>query len=218
MKITATQLEKYSIDDLERLKAQIESIIEIKSCNVATVNTKTGLFDTSHDPNVFTIEIDNKILGDFQRMRSSEGEDIRKSILALMDFYNSNDALNIILLHDVLEERQSYIKYTAQLANYLTHNQQKYQQVKVQFDQLTTRLGIFCRTGDRTTTLNATFLGSVTAALLAYGSAHVPLADIPMSYLGNRAALKHLLTHRLEKTPTIRWHKEGVTIFANNPK
>lgn len=218
MKITATQLEKYSIEELENLKEQIDSIITIKSCNVATVNTKTGLFDTSTDPNVYAIEIDDKTLNDFQRMRNSEGEDIRKSILALMEFYNSNNALNIILLHDVLQERQSYIKYTAQLANYLTHNQKKYQQVKVQFDQLTTRLGIFCRTGDLKTTLNATFLGSVTAALHAYGSAHVPLSDIPMSYLGNRAALKHLLTHRLDQTPTIRWHKEGVTIFTKTKK
>lgn len=218
MKITATQLEKYSIEDLDALKERIDLVIQSRSCNVATVNTKTGLFDTSNDPNVYAIELDNKILEDFQRMRNSEGEDIRKSILALMQYYDSNDALNIILLHDVLQDRQSYIKYTAQLANYLTHNQQKYQQVKVQFDQLTTRLGIFCRTGDHKTTLNATFLGSVTAALLAYGSAHVPLSDIPMSYLGNRAALKHLLTHRLTKPPTIKWHKEGVTIFANNRK
>lgn len=186
-----------------------------ESCNVATpVSPKTALFDSCADPNVYVLEVDNKLLSDFQRLRQSPGEDMRKTICALMDFYSNNDSLNIILLSDVLEKRQSYIKFTAQLANYLTHNQGSFTQCKVQFDHLSTRLGIFCRKGTEKSSLSANFLGAVTAALKAYGSAQVDTADIPISYLGNRASLKHQLTKRVGKTPRITWNKTGVTIFT----
>lgn len=187
-----------------------------ESCNVATavpVVPKTALFDSSNDPTVYTLEVDNKILTDFQTLRGGK-EDLRKTIIALMDYYSNQDSLNIILTSDALEKRQSYIKFTAQLANYLTHNQENYTQCKVQFDSLTTRLGIFCRKGTEKSSLNSNFLGSVTAALKAYGSAQVDTADIPLSYLGNRASLKHLLTKRLGKTPRITWHKDGVAIYV----
>jgi hypothetical protein len=187
------------------------------SCNVATIITpKTALFDTCADPNVYVLELDNKTLTDFQTLRNSIGEDIRKTIIALMDYYSNQDQLNIILLSDALEKRQSYIKFTAQLANYLTHNQTNYSQCKVQFDNLTSRLGIFCRKGTEKSTLNSTFLGSVIAALRVYGSAQVEMADIPLSYVGNRASLKHLLTKRLGKTPEIIWTKDNVKIFEKS--
>jgi hypothetical protein len=189
----------------------------IESCNVAThITPKTALFDTCVDKDVYVLELDNKTLTDFQTLRNSVGEDIRKTIIALMDYYSNQDQLNIILLADALEKRQSYIKFTAQLANYLTHNQTNYSQCKVQFDHLTTRLGIFCRKGTEKSALNSNFLGSVTAALRAYGSCEVDTADVPMSYLGNRAALKHLLTTRLGKTPRIIWTKDNVKIFEKS--
>jgi hypothetical protein len=192
----------------------------IERCNVATakqVVPKDALFNTNQDPEVYTLEVSNQILTDFQRLRNSPGEDMRKTILGLMDFYASHDQLNIMLLSDALESRQSYIKFTAQLANYLTHNQGNYTQCRVQFDHLTSRLGIFCRKGTEKSSLNSNFLGSVTAALKAYGSAQVDKADIPISYLGNRASLKHLLTKRLGKSPQIKWDNLGVTIWVHNP-
>jgi hypothetical protein len=190
----------------------------IDSCNVATakvVNPQSALFDTSNDPDVYTLEISNQILTDFQTLRKSPGEDMRKTLLALMDFYSNNDQLNLIILSDVLEKRQSYIRYTAQLANYLAHNQGNYTQCRVQFDPFTSRLGIFCRKGTEKSSLNSNFLGAVTASLKAYGSAQVDTRDIPLSYIGNRASLKHLLTKRLGKVPTIRWDADHITIFAN---
>lgn len=214
---TKMQVEKYLAEcpreDLLSFKEQIETLLD-KSCNVATtVVPKSALFDTCVDPNVFVLEINEQTITDFQKLRKAEGEDIRKTIIALMDYYSNNDQLNILLLSDALEKRQSYIKFTAQLANYLTHNQESYTQCKVQFDNLTSRLGIFCRKGTERSALNSTFLGSVTAALRAYGSAQVNVADIPMSYLGNRAALKHQLTARLGKTPRITWDSDHVKIF-----
>lgn len=187
-----------------------------ESCNVATpklISPKSSLFDSCKEPQVYTVEIDNKILTDFQTLRNSPNEDIRKTLLGLMDYYSNYDQLNIILLHDVLAKRQSYTKFTAQLANYLANSQRNYNQVKVQFNHLTTQLGIFCRLGSPGSTLNSSFLGSVTATLLYYKSAEVLTAEIPMSYLGNRSALKHQLTKRLGKKPQIHWTKTSVKIF-----
>lgn len=204
-----------SLGEAQELQRQLGEAID--SCNVAThISPKTALFDTCAEADVYVLELDNKTLTDFQKLRNSEGEDIRKTIIALMDYYSNQDQLNILLLADALEKRQSYIKFTAQLANFLTHNQTNYSQCKVQFDNLTTRLGIFCRKGTEKSALNSNFLGSVTAAIRAYGSCEVDTADVPMSYLGNRAALKHLLATRLGKAPRIIWSKEVVKIFENS--
>lgn len=207
------------------LKCNIKFIITNPSylnCNVATpkteaklVSPKTNLFDSINQPNVYTVELDNKTLNDFQKLRKAEGEDIRKTIVALMMYYENYDSLNIILLSDVLEKRQSYIKFTAQLANYLVHAQKKFPQVKVQFDTTTSHLGIFCRIGSNDSTLNSSFLGAIIASLIMYKSAEVLTGEIPMSYLGNRAALKHLLKQKLEtKNIQIHWTKESVKIFV----
>jgi hypothetical protein len=187
----------------------------IDNCNVAIkqIVPKSALFDSCSDPNVYTLEVNEQLLQDFQKMRKSPGEDMRKTIIALMDFYSDHESLNIILMGDVLEKRQSYVRFTAQLANFLTHGQTNFTQCKVQFDNLTSRLGIFCRKGTEKSSLNSTFLGSVTAALRAYGSAQVDMADIPMSYVGNRAALKHQLTKRIGRTPRIVWDKDSVKIY-----
>jgi hypothetical protein len=203
-----------TLADTERLHKDIGEAIEC--CNVATAKQivpKDALFSTNQDPNVYVLDVSNQILTDFQRLRNSPGEDMRKTIIGLMDFYATHDQLNIMLLSDALENRQSYVKFTAQLANYLTHNQANYTQCRVQFDHLTSRLGIFCRKGTEKSSLNSNFLGSVTAALKAYGSAQVDTQDIPLSYLGNRASLKHLLSKRLNQQPTIKWSKLGVTIW-----
>lgn len=186
------------------------------SCNVATpklISPKTFLFDSSKEPGVYTLEVDNKTLTDFQKLKDAEGEDIRKTLLALINYHNEHDSFNLILLHDVLETRQSYTKFTAQLGNYLTHGQEKYTQIKVQFDSLTSRLGIFCRLGSPGSTLNSSFLGSITASLSAYSSAEILTEDIPMSYLGNRAALKFQLTQRLGKKPILEWTKHSLKVF-----
>lgn len=187
---------------------------EVATLQPKLVTPKNALFDTIQDPNVYTLEIDNKLLTDFQKLRQSKKEDIRKTLLALIDYHSDHDSFNLILLHDVLETRQSYTRFTAQLGNYLTHGQQKFTQIKVQFDSLTSRLGIFCRLGSPGSTLNSSFLGSVTASLCAFGSAEVLTEDIPMSYLGNQAALKYQLTQRLGKKPNITWTKTSVKIFA----
>jgi hypothetical protein len=202
------------LDDAKELHKQLGEAIE--SCNVATlkqISPKSALFDSCSDPNVYTLEVNEQLLQDFQKMRKSPGEDTRKTIAALMDFYSDHESLNIILMGDVLEKRQSYVRFTAQLANFLTHGQTNFTQCKVQFDHLTSRLGIFCRKGTEKSSLNSTFLGSVTAALRAYGSAQVDMADIPMSYVGNRAALKHQLTKRIGRTPRIVWDKDSVKIY-----
>jgi hypothetical protein len=211
------QLENYTVEQLLQLRRQLDKAIDkAESCNVAKrVSPRTALFDSCDDETVTTVEITATLLNDFQTLRNAPGEDIRKTLIALMDEYQQNESLNLILCPDVLETRQSYIKYTAQLANYLATNQTHYRQVKVQFDPTTTRLGVFCRKGTETSTLNTSFLGSVTAMLRVYGSAEVAMQDIPMSYLGNRAALKHLLTHKLGHAPRIKWSKAGVTIFAS---
>lgn len=205
------------VNPTEALALATELTTWAESCNVATtkqVVPKSALWDTCADSNVYVLEVNEQLMQDFQKMRKSPGEDIRKTVLALMDFYSDQESLNIILMGDVLEKRQSYVRFTAQLANFLTHNQQNYTQCKVQFDNLTSRLGIFCRKGTEKSTLNSTFLGSVTAALRVYGSAQVDMGDIPLSYVGNRASLKHLLAKRIGKTPRIVWDKTGVKIYA----
>jgi len=214
------QEEKYldRIRQLETELARINPRHKTLDCNVATteaklISPKTNLFESINQPDVYTVELDNKTLTDFQKLRQAEGEDIRKSLTALMMYYEEHDSLNIILTSDVLEKRQSYIKFTAQLANYLVHAQKKFPQVKVQFDSTTSRLGIFCRIGSANSTLNSSFLGSIIASLIMYKSAEVLTGEIPMSYLGNRAALKHILKQRLNKTPQIEWTKESVKIF-----
>lgn len=201
---------------LDEVSAFCEALTSFaESCNVAKrVNPRTALFDTSSDPNVFHVDIDEKTLTDFQTMRKAPGEDVRKTLLALIEYYNNNDALNIILLPDVLESRPSYAKFTAQLGHYLTHNQREYLQVKVQFDNLESRLGIFCRKGTEASSLNSTFLGSVVASLRAYGSAEVDLPDVPMSYVTNKAAFKQALRQRLNKPPKIFVTRESVKIFV----
>lgn len=217
-----TQEQKYLelIGDLKAELAKLNPHHPMLDCNVATPETKAklispkmNLFDSINQPNIYTVELDNKTLTDFQKLRKVEGEDIRKSITALMKYYEEHDSLNIILLSDVLKERQSYIKFTAQLANYLVHAQKKFPQVKVQFDASTTRLGIFCRIGSAGSTLNSSFLGAIIASLHVYKSAEILTGEIPMSYLGNRAALKHILKQRMGKTPQIDWTKESVKIF-----
>lgn len=188
----------------------------IDDCNVATVKSvepSRALFNTCTDPNVYVLEINEQILTDFQKLRKAKREDMRQTILALMEFYSNEESLNIILMDDVLVKRQSYVRFTAQLANYLVHNQPNYTQCKVQFDHLTTRLGIFCRKGTDKSSLSSTFLGSIVASVRAYGSAEVSIADTPISYLGNKAALKHQLTKRLGKTPRIVWAKDTVSVY-----
>jgi len=218
MKMKKKQEELYQeqIRELRSALAQFDPHHPLLNCNVATpklISPKTSLFDSCRDPDVYTLEIDNKMLNDFQNLRQSVGEDIRKTIVALIDYHEDHDSLNLILLHDVLETRQSYARYTAQLANYLTHAQKKYTQIKVQFDALSTRLGIFCRLGSPGSTLNSSFLGSVTASLRVNRSAEVLTQDIPMSYLGNRAALKYQLTQRLGKKPILQWSKLSLKVF-----
>src|SRR4051812_9454678 len=98
---TKTQVEKYLAEcpreELLFLKEQIETLLD-KSCNVATtVVPKSALFDTCADPNVFVLEINEQTITDFQKLRKAEGEDIRKTIIALMDYYSNNDQLNILL-------------------------------------------------------------------------------------------------------------------------
>jgi hypothetical protein len=203
------------IQALTQALTQVQPDHPLLHCNVATklVTPKTSLFDTISDADVYTLEIDNKILTDFQTLRQSIGEDIRKTLAALIEYHEEHDSLNLILLHDVLETRQSYTKFTAQLGNYLTHAQHKYTQIKVQFDPLSTRLGIFCRLGSPGSTLNSTFLGSIVATLRIHRGAEVLTQDIPMSYLGNRAALKYQLAQRLNKKPTLIWTKHSLKVF-----
>lgn len=183
-----------------------------QNCNVAKlVSPKLNLFDA--EDNVYTVEVNDKLLTDFQKLRQSPNEDIRKTILALMEYYNDHEALNIILMEDVLETRQSYIKFLSQLASHLKHGQTYYTQIKAKFDNTTTRLGIFCRRNPNST-LNSSFLGSIVASLHMHESAEVLLGDIPMSYLGNRAMLKSLLAQRLPgKRIKIHWSKESVKVF-----
>lgn len=194
------------------------SIIQnsLNNCNVAIpkkLNPRSSLFETCQDSKVYTAKIDNDTLTAFQELRKKPKEDIRKTLTALIQFYSNHDQLNLILTHDVLASRQSYIKYTNQLAHNLIHAQQDYTQIKVEFDGLTSRLGIFCRKGSADSTLNKTFLGSIVAALHAYHSVEISTADIPMSYLGNRAALKYQLKQQLNKQPQMYWSAESVKIF-----
>lgn len=219
MKPIPKQVKKYldglSEEEVQQLRDRLSSTpsAEHDACNVATkVELKQSLFDTCQDETVTTIELDEKILTDFQTLRKSQGEDIRKTLLALMAFYSNHEQLNLVLMHDALANRQSYIKFTAQLANYLARHQSAYKQVKVQFDATTSRLGIFCRTGTETSSLNINFLGTIIASLKIWNVIEIDIKSVPMSYLGNRAMLKHILTHRLGGVPKITWNKTGVIV------
>lgn len=203
--------------ELEGLRQEIDNIlISSDHCNVATpiLSPRSALFDTCNDDLTYTVNIDNQTLIDFQAMIGRPNEDIRKSIIALMKYYDNHEQLNILLLHDVLETRQSYVKFTAQLANYLTHQQTSYHQVKVQFDQTSSRLGIFCRKGTEASSLSSSFIGSITASLKLHNSAEVMMPDIPISYIQNKAQVKHILTYKLGKIPKIIWTKDSIKIFV----
>lgn len=209
------------INNLKRVIAQFDPNHPSLNCNVATptptpklITPKSHLFDSINEEGVFTVAISNQIFTDFQKLRNATGEDIRKSVIALMEYYSNYDSLNLILLHDVLAKRQSYTKFTAQLTNYLVNSQEHYKQVKVQFDSLTTRLGIFCRRGSPESSLNSTFFGAIIAMLTVHKSVEVLTDDVPISYLGNRAALKFQITKRLKCSPKIEWTKSSVKIFV----
>ena len=206
------------------LKEEVEGLIKTlggtNNCNVATSNNNiheidpnATLFDSCNDEMVFTVEVTNQILNDFQTLRKTKNEDIRKTLVALMDYYSTYDSLNLILTHDALASRQSYTKYTAQLAQFLRVNQKPFKQVKVQFDPTSSRLGIFCRKTTEASLLNTSFIGTLTAAVKAFGSAQMNIKDIPLSYLSNRAVVKHLLTHRLGKAPKLIWTAEYLQVL-----
>lgn len=190
------------------------------TCNVANgkaeprlVHPSSSLFETCGEEGVYTAVIGNSTLEDFQKLRKAIGEDIRKTLTALIEYYSNNDSLNIILSADVLETRQSYAKYTAQLAHYLSQNQPHYTQIKVQFDSTTSRLGIFCRKGSADSTLNKGFIGSIVASLHVYDSAKVLIKNVPLSYLSNRAALKYIIAQKTGKKPRFIWEKDSVNIY-----
>lgn len=187
------------------------------TCNVAIpklVHPVSSLFETERDPQVYTATISNQVLTDFQKLRNKSNEDIRKTITALIEYYSNNEQLNIILQNDVLETRPSYTKFTAQLAHYLTQAQPHYTQIKVQFDATTSRLGIFCRMGSNSSSLNKSLIGSIVAILHIHNAAEVSKKDIPMSYLSNRAAFKFQIAQRLDKKVRLNWKKDSVEIFV----
>lgn len=179
-------------------------------CNVATVKVTNTLFTSCDEPDVQTIEIDEPTLRDFQTLQGEQGEDIRKSIIALIAFYADLTPLNLILKDDVLQTRQSYTKFTAQLAQYLRTNQEHYRAVQVEYDQTQERLGVFCR---HTPTMpRQKFLGSVIEALDKHEVFHIPDEQIPRSYKTNRALLKSLLKKE-GKLARVEWSDSGVKIF-----
>lgn len=186
-----------------------------QNCNVAipVIKSNSSLFDSCNDETVYTVEVTNQVITDFQKLRKTENEDIRKILSALINYYSTYDNLNLILTHDVLASRQSYTRYTAQLAQFLRTNQRNYKLIKVQFDNTTTRLGIFCRKEMEASSLNTSFIGQIAAMLKVYGSAQVPISDIPLSYFENRAAIKHLLFHKLGTKPKLKWTQENLLIF-----
>jgi hypothetical protein len=205
------------------LKAELGGVIaalqKIKDdCNVANihpVDPKQSLFDSCEDDTVSTVEINNLVLQDFQRLRGTANEDIKKTLVALIQYYDNHDSLNLILLGDALQTRQSYIRYTAQLAHYIRTNQRSYKQVKVQFDPTQTRLGIFCRKEVEPSELATDFISSIVVSMRMYGSAQVLIRDIPVSYLSNKAMVKHILTHKLGYIPKIEWTADSIQVFSN---
>lgn len=198
----------------EALNMGEDLVAYAQGCNVAMiVYPNNNIFDSVNEPNSFTVEINDKLMWDFQKMRGSPHEDSRKTLAALIQYYSNHESLNLILLDDVLADRQSYIKFTPQLASFLRKQQDEYSQIKVAFDPTTTRLGIFCRRGQNAK-LSSTFLGSIVASLHMHDSAEVLKADIPLSYLSNRAMLKHLLAQRVpNKRIKINWTNESVKVF-----
>lgn len=182
-----------------------------ESCNVATFVAEESLFDSCNDPKVFTLEVSDQLLTDFQKMRHSPKEDIRKTIIALIDFYSNNDSLNVILTREALEARQSYTKFTAQLANFLTHNQRSYRQVRVVFDSNSGRLGIFCRKGMDKLPYSTSFVGSLANALKSKGAIFVDYKYIPHSYSFNRSLFKQVISRKVGKV-SIQWLDKGVNI------
>lgn len=160
-------------------------------CNVAIFQPSHifSLWDSIKAPEAFTVEVNAATLADLQRL-SKIGDNIEKSVIELINFYEDKPILNIILLPDAISSRESYIHYTAQFAHTLTTNQSHHPHIKVLYDKNTSRLGIFCRKNKFTS--NA-FNRQLALSLHKHRNVFIPQEQIPKTYRTNFAMLKQHL-------------------------
>lgn len=168
----------------------------IQNCNVAkfspTFQVET-LWDSLTHPNCQTIDVDSKILTDLQRL-AKIGDNLESSVLELIQYYESEKDLNIILYPDVLEKRTSYTNFTAQFAHALSRSQTFYPHIKVLFDPTTSRLGIFCR---KSKSSSQGFVGSLVKQLLKHRAITMDNEELPKTYKTNFSMLKQHLVKNL---------------------
>jgi hypothetical protein len=166
-------------------------------CNVAndSISPKIPtLFDSCANPLVQTIDIDQAVMDDLQALTGIKDSFV-KIVLNLIEFYKEHSNLNLIFHSDALFPFQSVIKYPNQLAQQLRQRQQHFPTVKIVFDSLTTRLGIFCRHA-RTALPSRAFMSQLADRLKQDKIIAVNNTDLPRGYQANRAMLRqHLKPH-----------------------
>jgi hypothetical protein len=200
----------------EQADILINGLIEarkLQRCNLTykpqPFSKKETWWDTCKDSKVYTINVDQSIFTDLQRL-SKIGDNFEKTVLELIAFYAEHSALNIILEADVMESRTSYYKYTAQFAHSLKQAQQTYHIVNIKTDPSTYRLGIFCRK-DSTGIPKKSFLDNLVSALRKSDSQYMYIEwnDLPATYKGNLAMLKQHLRNFFPECNIITVKKSG---------
>jgi hypothetical protein len=178
-------------------------------CNVAieevAIPLKKSPFDAAYaDTKAQTVDLDAKILRDFEQLRAGPNSNRRYKlgdlILGLMEWYERPNLqrLNLIFQSDAIAdnpEAQQYIKFAAVKAHQLRHRQSFFRSVNIRHDAATNRLGIFCDVKDYRD--SATFMGSIIRQLKLTGKPVVmDIKDLPDGYQRNFPLLKQYLKRK----------------------
>lgn len=193
-------------------------MIEVPSqpkSEIATLQSKT-LWDSCLDPNTQTIELDIKTLHDFQRLvdgQSSDSQGLDRWIVQLLNFYQDADNLNLILLPNVIENRDSYKRYPYQLAQKLRWGQKVYKHIKVQFDAGSNKVGIFCR---KNSFESRSWIANLIATLQKVQEIQIDFEDLPATYRYNFAMLGKQIRDRLPQYDVVVRQELVKGLFSQN--
>jgi hypothetical protein len=211
-----------------------ELITELQCLNPTNCNVAIPLksfFDACYaDPKATTVELTDQILKDFEQLiagpKMSESSRVAKRfkfvdlILGLMEWYQGQDRLNLILMPSSLEnnnDAKQYIRWPAQKARELRNRQQVFQSVSVRYEAETKRLGIFC---DRTPhKYTSTFLGKLVNNLSRSKSSTlvVNFPDIPPAYQANKGLLKQALKRKFPERSVELFYRGDSVIISLRP-
>jgi hypothetical protein len=202
----------FPLSDITRL---IDDLQNLLICNVATEPTTTfSYFDSCNDPNVQTIEIDQKMLIDLEELINIKprNRSITKTLLTLIEFYQGANALNLVFTPDALKDGYTFaLKYPSQLAQQLRHRQLIYATVRVAMHE-DGRCGVFCRKEDHLP--HRAFLSQLADRLKNERVLAINTDTLPPSYQHNRALLKQQLKRKFPDQEIVTLPQAGRVVIS----